>query len=321
MALSEDSLDPLLVEEHDPYWKEVEPYFRPFNKTDLSVLRALKTYGGNDPHLELPPLGGYKHDAASEEGMAERTQARLNSFPFTQRVIAALIDIGDGEPIATSTVKLKGNVQEEPLWKGFSDRDTQRYYQEVLEQKVKEQLRELGLIRPEDDDQVQTRIRDIQWRLRSAKHDARIRRNNLLSKVTTTEAKRQQNAREIKAHNDDLEIFYLSHMFRKHRKNKKQKTRYQKLLNSLFPACRGWKENDIENFRGRKLISKTTLKKTSASNKNLGSKESTELARISEGLESSEYMSDALEPQKLNKGSSGVQKRTSTKNVHQHSSQ
>ncbi|GJQ15752.1 hypothetical protein GpartN1_g7543.t1 [Galdieria partita] len=293
MALSEDSFDPLRVEEHDPYWKEVEPYFRPFYKSDVAFLKSLKTCGGNDPYLELPPVGGYKHsDRNSEQGLAERKQAVLNSFPFTQRVIAALIDTGDGDSIASASTKIKGSSQEEPLWKGFSDRDTQRYYQEVFEERIKEQLQKMGLIQPQDDDYVQSRIRDLQWRLRTAKHDARIRRTNLLNKVSTTETKRQASAREIKAHNDDLEILYLVHMFRKYRKNKKYKTRFQKLLNSMFPACRGWKEADIENFRGKKLTSRATSKKSGNASKTHTQKEMIDLPAMSEGLDGTESMSD-----------------------------
>ncbi|EME26729.1 hypothetical protein Gasu2_13870 [Galdieria sulphuraria] len=293
MALFEDSFDPLRVEEHDPYWKEVEPYFRPFHKTDVAFLKSLKTCGGNDPYLELPPVGGYQHpDRNSEQGLAERKQATLNSFPFTQRVVAALIDTGDGDSIASTTTKIKGSSQEEPLWKGFSDRDTQRYYQEVFEERIKEQLQKLGLLQPEDDDYVQSRIRDLQWRLRTAKHDARIRRTNLLNKVSTTETKRQASAREIKAHNDDLEILYLVHMFRKYRKNKKYKTRFQKLLNSMFPACRGWKEADIENFRGKKLTARATSKKSAYASKTHAPKEAIDLPSMSEGLNSAESMSD-----------------------------
>jgi hypothetical protein len=293
MALSEESFDPLRVEEHDPYWKEVEPYFRPFHKNDIAFLKSLKTCGGNDPYLELPPVGGYRYaDRNSELGKEERKQANLNSFPFTQRVIAALVDTGDGDSMASLTTKIKGSSQEEPLWKGFSDRDTQRYYQEVFEERIKEQLKKLGLLQPEDDDYVQSRIRDLQWRLRTAKHDARIRRTNLLTRVTTTESKRQATAREIKAHNDDLEILYLSHMFRKHRKNKKYKTRIQKLLNSMFPACRGWKETDIENFRGKKLTARTSSKKLGSTSKAHGTKETADLPAISDEPNATEPSSD-----------------------------
>lgn len=50
-----------------------------------------------------------------------------------------------------------------------------------------------------------------------------------------TGLKNQARARELKKGNDEFEILYLERMIRKCKKNKRMKSKYQKVLNNLFP--------------------------------------------------------------------------------------
>mmetsp|Transcript_11117 Transcript_11117/g.34080 ORF Transcript_11117/g.34080 Transcript_11117/m.34080 type:complete len:338 (-) Transcript_11117:1357-2370(-) len=255
LALSDKEHDPLNHEEWDTFWKEVESYFRPIRKSDVTFLRRLDAEASaldeHDPALRIPPL-----DSAKKNGMEDGNESeiqkdkkedlhqRLNSYPYTHRLVAALIDERDPKTVtAPSSTKAKSTQLEEVPWLGPGDEDPLRTYQKALEERITTELKTLGLIDEEAEDELQADIRQAQWILRDLKLVNCARRKTLLAKSRKYLSKEQSLKRQMKKEYDDAEIRYLVHMIRKCKKNKRLKSRYQKTLNTLFPNHREQKRD------------------------------------------------------------------------------
>eukprot|EP00188_Purpureofilum_apyrenoidigerum_P002036 Plantae.Rhodophyta-Purpureofilum_apyrenoidigerum.ctg22088.p2 GENE.Plantae.Rhodophyta-Purpureofilum_apyrenoidigerum.ctg22088~~Plantae.Rhodophyta-Purpureofilum_apyrenoidigerum.ctg22088.p2 ORF type:complete len:338 (-),score=89.05 Plantae.Rhodophyta-Purpureofilum_apyrenoidigerum.ctg22088:1224-2237(-) len=258
LALSDKEHDPLNHEEWDTFWKEVENYFRPIKKSDVTFLHKLDTevsaLDEHDPALRIPQLGSAKKNGIDDGDESETLkdekedlQQRLNAFPYTHRLVAALIDERDPKSInSLGSTKAKSAQLEEIPWLGPGDQDSLRTYQRALEERVTTELKSLGLIDEEGEDELQTDIRQAQWVLRDLKLVNRARRKTLITKSRKYLSKEQSMKRQMKKEYDDAEIRYLVHMIRKCKKNKRLKSRYQKTLNTLFPNYREQKR-DIED--------------------------------------------------------------------------
>lgn len=159
----------------------------------------------------------------------------LNSFPLTQRLIAAFIDEGGGGmPSSAPQRPARGPAAEtEQFWAGVGTEHDLRKYQRVMEERVTMELRELNLV-PDPGDELQSLMRHEQWRLRDLKTSNRARKLSLYTHVVGTELRRQALNREVKRHENQTEIFFIERMIKKLKKNKKARNKYPKLLSKMF---------------------------------------------------------------------------------------
>lgn len=165
--------------------------------------------------------------------------ACLNAYPFTHRLVAALLDEGGpgGTPppsAAPARANRSGGGGEEPFWAGVGAEDDLRGYQLVLEDRVKIELIDIGLLDRKEDDALQTAMRHEQWKLRDCKTRTRVRKSSLYTLIIGSELRLQAVRREIKRHNDKVEMAYLDRMVRNLKKNKKSRSKFQKLLQRMF---------------------------------------------------------------------------------------
>ncbi|KAA8499669.1 hypothetical protein FVE85_7254 [Porphyridium purpureum] len=169
---------------------------------------------------------------------------RLPSYPLTQRLIAALVDEGDGEKVPLPGPKSKANFHEEMPWFGPADEDTLQAYKRGMEERIASELKDLGLFDKDADDEVQFELRLQQWKLRDTMIKNRVLRNELFHKTINHGLKVQAKARELKKSNDDLDILYLERMIRKSKKNKRVKSKYQRILSQLYPNYKQKKDGE-----------------------------------------------------------------------------
>jgi len=285
--------DPLTHEEWDPFWKEVETYFRPINETDVKLLRNMDRRGARmeeyDAAVRIPPLNFLKRNddwdtmsVSSDENNGsqagkrpkkkrnaveqdsddtdpvkdevEDLQQRLNSYPFTHRLMAALVDEGGGKTMSIPNLKSKNTPVEDSIWLGLGDETNRKGFQRSLEIRVTNELKTLGLLDADEEDSLQSEIRMLQWALRDTKMMNKARRDALITKVLKTGLKNQGRAREIKRGNDQLETLYLERMIRKLKKNKRLRSKYQKVLKALFPDYKMQKK-DLDDSKDDEPVS------------------------------------------------------------------
>mmetsp|Transcript_19356 Transcript_19356/g.33348 ORF Transcript_19356/g.33348 Transcript_19356/m.33348 type:complete len:344 (+) Transcript_19356:115-1146(+) len=170
---------------------------------------------------------------------------RLPGYSYTQRLVAAMVDEGGGASVPLPGPKSKSTMHEDMPWFGPADDSTIQSYQRAMEERVVCELKDLGLVDEEDDDEVQAELRNQQSRLRDVTLKNRVLRNEVFNKVIMQGLKVQAREREIKRTNDDLDINYLERMIRKNRKNKRLKTKYQRILSALYPNYKPKKETDV----------------------------------------------------------------------------
>ncbi|KAF6004444.1 hypothetical protein F1559_002370 [Cyanidiococcus yangmingshanensis] len=202
-ALPESAWDPLRHEDADPFWREIEPFFSPITIESLSYIRESDSMnngpdtdlivpaaneepeapvaenGGNPPEARPPERRRRRLESSSslnaltlatEKWTAEQLlRARLNSYPFFQRVSAAFVESPGAIEGIGITLRNKGSGPEDLFWGGPANPQVMDEYYRVLENRVCGELRKLGLIADTDTDEVQLEMRLLQWRLRNAK--------------------------------------------------------------------------------------------------------------------------------------------------------
>jgi hypothetical protein len=275
-ALQPSSFDPLRHEDVENFWNETERYFHPITHQDVSFLRNIPVnpYGAaRDEALRLPvppeessPAELGEHGSAgprtgsdtasrsavvlpSARGSGSSASAptidltslpvdhaALNSFPFTHRLVAALIDEGGGGMPSSAPQRPARGIaasDADQFWAGIGSETELRHFQRAMEDRVVAELREAGLI-VDPGDQLQSSMRQEQWQLRDVKTANRARKSSLYTLIVGSELRRQAMKREVKRHQDDTEICYLERMIKKLKKNKKARNKYPKLLAKMF---------------------------------------------------------------------------------------
>lgn len=164
--------------------------------------------------------------------------AVLNSYPLSQRLVAALIDEGGGgTPSSAPQRPARGAALAdiESFWPGIGAEPELRAYQKALDLRVAHELKEAGILTDADiGDEVQAELRHEQWKLRDVKTGNKTRKNSVYMLIVGTELRRQAFRREHKKFMDDTEIAYLNRMIKKLKKNKKARNKYPKLLQKMF---------------------------------------------------------------------------------------
>lgn len=181
-------------------------------------------------------------------------RASLNSFPYTQRLIAALLDEnpnGTQPPSVLTKSPTRRAVLEDCLWMGAGTEPEFRAYQSVLEIRVKHELSEKGWLDENNEHSLDSELRREQWKLRDLKTVNRIRKLTVYSKIISTELKQQADRRAKKKQQDLVEIAYLERMVAKMKKNKKSRSKYQKLLSRKFGH---YKDKDKLNEKAKKVV-------------------------------------------------------------------
>lgn len=163
----------------------------------------------------------------------------LNSFPFTHRLVAAMLDVsgvgGTSAPSSLPPKMTRGGAGMDPcFWMGVGGESEVRGFQVALEKRVKIELVEYGLMEEKDDDDLQMVMRQEQWKLRDTKHVTRMRKTALYTQIIGVELRAQAIRREVKKYQDQVEMAYLERMVRNMKRNKKSRSKYQKLLQRMF---------------------------------------------------------------------------------------
>lgn len=159
----------------------------------------------------------------------------LNSFPLTQRLVAAFIDEGGGgmPSSAPQRPNRATSADIEQFWPGVGSEQEVRRFQKAMEQRVAIELRDLNLL-SDPGDELQMFLRLEQWKLRDLKTSNRSRKLSLFTHVYGSELRKQALNREVKAHQIQTEIFFIERMIKKLKKNKKARNKYPKLLSKMF---------------------------------------------------------------------------------------
>lgn len=184
-------------------------------------------------------------------------RSSLNSFPYTQRLIAALLDENpNGVPMQVNSINRSSlGASGDNFWMGAGSEAEVRAYQSALETRVKHELIEKGWIEENQDEPLDTELRKEQWKLRDLKTANGIRNAAIFSNVCVAEVKEQANRREQKRHDDKIEMSYLDRMIDKMKKNKKSRAKYQKLLSRMYGH---YKEKEKTNEKTKKASESAT---------------------------------------------------------------
>mmetsp|Transcript_12189 Transcript_12189/g.22042 ORF Transcript_12189/g.22042 Transcript_12189/m.22042 type:complete len:320 (-) Transcript_12189:50-1009(-) len=185
-----------------------------------------------------------KSSPAIENEFAQDKNLRLEAYPYYQRLVAALVDEGQGYGSILPIAKQKPALREEIPWTGSVDDAAMANYHRGLEERVMLELTELGLLEDPKNDEVSVELRMQQAKLRDISLKTRVFRNDLFQKVVSHGLKLQSKTRELKRGNDEMDILYLERMIRKSKKNKRVKTKYQRMLSLLYPHYKQKKENE-----------------------------------------------------------------------------
>uniref|UniRef100_A0A7S2ZA32 Uncharacterized protein n=1 Tax=Rhodosorus marinus TaxID=101924 RepID=A0A7S2ZA32_9RHOD len=197
-------------------------YFRPINETDVKLLRNMDARGAGleeyDPAVRIPQLNFLKRnddwdtmsvssdgnngsqagkrlkkkrntveqdsddtDPAKDE--VEDLQQRLNAYPYTHRLMAALVDEGGGKAMSIPNLKSKITAVEDSVWLGLGEERNRKGFQRSLETRVSNELKSLGLLDADEEDSLQSELRMLQWALRDTKMMNKARRDALIVKV------------------------------------------------------------------------------------------------------------------------------------------
>lgn len=106
----------------------------------------------------VPRLGDGLNKISEPKSSEENVLASIQSFPLAQRLSAALLDEGKGQANAAKNVR--SGITPEETWIGGSA-ETMNDFNEVLEERIREELHELDLLDPEASDELVTDIRMV----------------------------------------------------------------------------------------------------------------------------------------------------------------
>ncbi|KAI0564043.1 hypothetical protein FGB62_30g234 [Gracilaria domingensis] len=176
---------------------------------------------------------------------SESLKPTLNSFPYTQRLIAALLDENPSGTPHPSTPSARNSrathLMEDSFYLGHGSDTDVRSFQGAMETRVKIELIENGLIDDPLESELDSKLRLEQWRLRDLKMVNRMRKTSLFTRIIGIELRHQAFDREVKRHTDHVEIAYLEKMIGNMKKNKKSRSKYQKMMQKMFGR---YKEHD-----------------------------------------------------------------------------
>ena len=280
-ALPQGEYDPLQSTETDYFWGSIEPCFSPITIENAEFLRDLDAYAGaDDPSLCINLLGEEPEDKGARKRKKKElvvenendVTLHLNSFPYTHRVVASLLEEGQGGT-ANGSAKVKNGLPEDIPWFGVGEEHALQKYQRILEERIIFELREAGLIEGENEDELLKKMREEQWILRGVKMCNSVRRNRLYSIISGKQLKTQARKRERKIVEDALQVSYLDRMSKSSKYNKRMRTKFVKLKNTMFPDHKAG--NRTGNWNGKFTGAKGTGSKGSAS-KAVGSKASSD---------------------------------------------
>lgn len=199
-------------------------------KSESSVI-AVRT--ASSTNSDPPP-------SSLNEPDAHIVRATLNSFPFTHRLVSALLDENVDStpvPIVPPNRFKHTHLLEDAIWKGYGTDSTDseiRARQAVIEDRVKNELIQVGLLDKNVDDELQTAVRQEQWALRDQKTASQNRICAIHAKVAGHEMHKQAVKREEKRHDDKVEMVYLERMIQKLKKNKKSRSKFHKLFQKMY---------------------------------------------------------------------------------------
>ncbi|CAN8074033.1 unnamed protein product [Agarophyton chilense] len=175
----------------------------------------------------------------------ESLKSSLNSFPYTQRLIAAMLDedpSGTPHPCTPSARSARAaHLMEDTFYLGQGSDTDSSSFQVAMETRVKLELIENGLLDESLESGLDAALRQEQWRLRDFKMTNRMRKTSLFTRIIGIELRHQAFEREVKRHDDHVEIAYLEKMIGNMKKNKKSRSKYQKMMQKMFGR---YKEHD-----------------------------------------------------------------------------
>lgn len=213
---------------------------------NVKMESSLMPHKSSSSNSELPK-------AISEVDVDVSTmRASLNSYPYTHRLVAALLDenvSGTSAPAVQPGRNNRSPFMDDVLWAGVGNEMDVRVYQAALEDRVKHELNENGLLEESKNDEVQTALREDQWRLRPLKTANRVRKMTMHYNIIGKELREQALRRERKRHDDKVEMAYLERMVSKMKKNKKSRSKFQKLFQRMFGH---YKDKDKNNDKAKK---------------------------------------------------------------------
>lgn len=204
------------------------------------------------PHRSSSSFNSEVLKSTSADPDSEVMCASLNSFPYTQRLIAALLDenpSGTQTPSVPSKNPNRHGPLEDYLWMGPGSEAEVRAYQSVLETRIKHELGDKGWLDEGHEEPLDAELRKEQWKLRDLKTANRIRKLTVYSRIISTELKKQADRRAKKKQQDAVEMAYLERLIGKMKKNKKSRTKYQKLMLRMFGH---YKDKEKHNEKAKK---------------------------------------------------------------------
>ncbi|KAF9347746.1 Transcriptional regulator [Mortierella sp. AD094] len=213
------------------FWASMDPYFRPFTESDRTVLEE---EGDNVTPLLIPPLGKHYLDAWTEEDRAllpfdgfesrrssvdlvkDTTPSRNTVYnqpfeltdenidqdevscgPLTERIICSLIaeDVVDAKEVKDDDEQMESSLSTAPA----GAQTNARNYAE-LEDRIKRELRYIGLLGSDEidwdareDDEISITLRSLQKELREVMKVNKSRKQRLLGLVNNHLAYQEYN--------------------------------------------------------------------------------------------------------------------------------
>ena len=125
---------------------------------DISNLESLESKALEERELGIPEKVAVEDGRQGKPSASsnEECLARLRSFPFSQRLVAALLDEGKGHANASRSVR--PTPVPEPAWHP-KDLAKLTQFNRILENRVKAELQAVGLLDPHDDDELYENMR------------------------------------------------------------------------------------------------------------------------------------------------------------------
>lgn len=132
----------------------VTQFFNPVTEEDVRLLEPTV------PPVPEVPLAGSAVDKSDPPSQSpeDRVLSRIQSFPITQRLTAALLDEGKGD--ANAAKSIRSGLTAEETWIGGTPNFIKEY-NDAYEERVQDELRQLGLLDPSQHCQVLTEIRKV----------------------------------------------------------------------------------------------------------------------------------------------------------------
>lgn len=129
-------------------------FFNPITEEDIKLLEPTVP-----PVPEVPPAGTAVDRSDPPSQLPEdQVLSRIQSFPITQRLTAALLDEGKGE--ANAAKSIRSGLTAAETWIGGSPNFIKEY-NDAYEDRLRDELRQLGLLDSSQHCQILTEIRKV----------------------------------------------------------------------------------------------------------------------------------------------------------------